>query len=51
MSSAALRLVTAEPDWREALEAAIRPEFRVAVYEPDPDDRWLYGPHCAVDGL
>ena len=50
MRSAALRLVTAEPDWREALRAAIRPEFRVAGYQPDPDDRWLYGSHCAVDG-
>ena len=50
VSGAALRLLPAEPDWREALEAAIRPEFRVAVYEADPDDRWLYGPHCAVDG-
>lgn len=50
MSGAPLRLVGAEPDWRDALAAAIRPEFQVAGYEPDPDDRWLYGPHCAVDG-
>ena len=50
MSGAALRLLPAEPDWREALEAAIRPEFRVAVYEADPDDRWLWGPHCGVEG-
>lgn len=50
MSSAALRLVGAEPGWRDALAAAIRPEFRVAAYEPDPDDSWLYRPHCAVAG-
>jgi len=50
VSSAALRVVGAESDWRASLEAAIRPEFRVAVYEADPDDRWLYGPHCAVEG-
>ena len=50
MSGAALRLVAADPDWRVSLEAAIRPEFGVAVYEADPDDRWLYGPHCAVEG-
>jgi integrase len=50
VSGAALRLVPAEPDWREALQAAIRPEFRVAVYEADPADPWLYGPHCAVEG-
>lgn len=50
MSAAPLRLVAAEPDWRAALAAAIRPQFRVAVYEADPEDRWLYGPHCAVAG-
>lgn len=50
MSGASLRLVAAAPDWRAALAAAIRPEFCVAVYEPDPQDRWLYGPHCAVVG-
>ena len=50
MSAAPLRLVAAEPDWREALAAAIRPEFHVPAYEPDPDDPWLYGPHCAVAG-
>ena len=46
----ALRLLPAEPDWRASLDAAIRPEFRVAVFEADPDDRWLYGPHCVVEG-
>lgn len=50
MSTASLRLVEAGPDWRAALHAAIRPEFRVAAYEPDPADPWLYGPHCAVAG-
>ncbi|MGZ4238252.1 MAG: tyrosine-type recombinase/integrase [Solirubrobacteraceae bacterium] len=50
MSTAPLRLVAAEPVWRVALKAAIRPEFRVDAYEPDPDDPWLYGPHCAVGG-
>jgi hypothetical protein len=50
VSSAPLRLVAVEPDWREALQAAIRPEFRVAAYEPDPDDPWLYGSHCGVAG-
>jgi hypothetical protein len=50
VSGAALRLVPGELDWREVLETAIRPEFRVAVYEAAPDDRWLYGPHCAVEG-
>jgi integrase len=50
VSGAALRLVPAEPEWREALDAAIRPECSVAVYEADPDDPWLYGPHCAVNG-
>lgn len=46
----ALRLVEAEPEWREALAAAIRPEFQVATYEAGPEDRWLYGPHCAISG-
>ena len=50
MSTAPLRLVVAEPDWREALADAIRPEFQVPAYEPDPDDPWLYGPHCGVAG-
>jgi len=50
VSTAPLRLVAAEPDWREALQTAIRPEFRVGAYVPDPDDPWLYGPHCAVAG-
>jgi integrase len=50
VSGAPLRLVAAEPDWREALAAAIRPEFRVAAYQPDADDSWLYGQHCAVEG-
>ena len=50
MSTVPLRLVAAEPDWRAALEAAIRPEFRVASYEPAADDPWLYGPHCSVAG-
>jgi hypothetical protein len=50
VSAAPLRLVAAEADWREALAAAIRPEFRVVAYVPDPDDPWLYGPHCAVAG-
>lgn len=50
MSTAPLRLVAAQPDWREALAAAIRPEFRLAAYEPAADDPWLYGPHCAVVG-
>ena len=50
MSVAPLRLVAAERDWRSALEAAIRPEFRVAAYQPDPGDPWLYGTHCAVAG-
>jgi integrase len=45
-----LGLVVAEPDWRAALAAAIRPEFRVAVYEAGPEDRWLYGRHCTVSG-
>ena len=40
----ALRLVTAEPEWRELLAAAIRPEFQVAAYEADPGDRWLLRP-------
>jgi hypothetical protein len=39
---APLRLVAAEPDWRAALEAAIRPGFRLVAYEPDPEDPWLY---------
>jgi integrase len=50
VSAAPLRLVAAEPDWRAALGAAIRPEFGVASYRPDPGDRWLYGPHCAIVG-
>ncbi len=50
MSTASLRLVEAEPDWREVLAAAIRPEFRLASYEPAADDPWLYGPHCPIDG-
>jgi integrase len=50
VSTAPLRLVAAQPDWRAVLEAAIRPEFRVASYKPAADDPWLYGPHCAVDG-
>ena len=50
MSAAPLRLVAAEPDWRAALDAAIRPGFRLVAYEPDPEDPWLYGPHCAVAG-
>jgi integrase len=50
VSAVPLRLVAAEPGWRAALEAAVRPEFRVAAYRPDPGDRWLYGPHCAVAG-
>ncbi len=49
-ATGALRLVPAEPDWREALEAAIRPGFRGLSYESDPGDPWLYGPHCAVAG-
>jgi len=44
----ALRLVEAEPEWRASLEAAIRSQFRAAAYEADPEDRWLYGPHCAI---
>jgi hypothetical protein len=50
VSTAPLRLVAAEPDWREALQTAVRPEFRVVAYVPDPDDPWLYGSHCAVGG-
>ena len=50
MSTASLRLVEAEPDWRDTLATAIRPEFRLASYEPEAGDPWLYGPHCAVDG-
>jgi hypothetical protein len=50
VSTASLRLVEAGPDWRAALHAAIRPELRVAAYEPDLEDPWLYGPHCAVTG-
>ncbi|MGO9898746.1 MAG: hypothetical protein ACLP0J_03395 [Solirubrobacteraceae bacterium] len=50
MSTAPLRLVTAEPDWREALGSAICPEFRLDSYQPAADDPWLYGPHCAVAG-
>jgi len=50
VNSAPLRLVAAEPEWREALAAAIRPEFRGVAYAPASDDPWLYGPHCAVVG-
>lgn len=47
--SSALRLVDSDhEDWRAALAAAIRPEFRVDVYVAQPDDRWLFGEACAV---
>lgn len=47
--SSALRLVDSDrEDWRAALAAAIRPEFRVDVYVAQPDDRWLFGEGCAV---
>jgi integrase len=50
--SVPLRLVegAGEAGWRAALEAAVRPEFGVDVYVPDPGDAWLHGPPCAVEG-
>lgn len=34
----------------ERLRAAIKPEFRVDVYVPQPGDLILWGPPCVVDG-
>lgn len=35
--------------WVRAVAAAVRPEFRVEVLEPAPDDMVLFGPGCSVD--
>lgn len=36
--------------WVRAVAAAVRPEFRVDVIEPAPDDIVLFGPGCSVEG-
>jgi len=36
--------------WAELLRGALRPEFGVEVYVPDPSDRVLFGALCAVGG-
>lgn len=36
--------------WETVLEQAVRPEFRVRVYRPEPADRVLFGPTCIVAG-
>ncbi len=36
--------------WEALLEETIRPEFRVRVYRPKPDDAVLFGPTCIVEG-
>lgn len=55
MSGAAVRwLAPAQDDLRAKLLAAVRPEFRVDVYVPDPADAVLGGGCChvpACDGL
>jgi integrase len=54
MTATALRVVPAERPverpWEAMLRDAIRPEFRVEVYHPEPGDPVLYGPTCAIVG-
>ena len=34
----------------QLLREAVRPEFQVEVFFPDPDDPVLFGPRCVVGG-
>ncbi len=36
--------------WEQLLREAVRPEFQVEVFFPDPDDPVLFGPRCVVGG-
>lgn len=36
--------------WEGLLREAVRPEFRVEIYLPEPGDPVLFGPTCAVAG-
>lgn len=36
--------------WEALLREAVRPEFQVDIYRPDPGDRVLFGPTCIVAG-
>jgi integrase len=50
----ALRVLPApDPDvfsWAVVLSAAVREEFQHEIYRPQPGDRVLFGPTCAVTG-
>lgn len=51
--TATLHIVGPEPgpgSWDEILAVAVRPEFSVAVYMADPDDKILGRPLCTVAG-
>lgn len=48
--AAARRPATKQGRLRDLLQAAVRPEFRVAVYRPDPADPVLGGGPCGVGG-
>ena len=50
MTPAGRRLTPAPTGLLEKLLGAVRPEFRVDVYVPDPGDRVLGRPPCAVPG-
>jgi hypothetical protein len=36
--------------WEQLLRSAVRPEFQVEVYLPEPGDPALFGPTCLVAG-
>ncbi len=48
--AAARRPATKQGRLRDLLLAAVRPEFRVAVYRPDPADPVFGGGPCGVGG-
>ena len=52
--TAALRVLPAlDPDvfsWLAVLRAVVREEFQHEIYRPQPGDRVLFGPTCAVKG-
>jgi integrase len=37
-------------NWEQLLRAAVRPEFQVDIYRPEPGDPVLFGPTCVVAG-